>query len=303
MGAKFVLIFVSACLATLTVRTNALGLSCKDHPAYFAGLKSTLPKSWRMLSGPDFGGSNYHVNPPSHQYAPLSNVNSTKYKGLDLFWAYQTGEGEDFIELEFQRPAKVYILVAFEYNGDYPEPILDGWRSEEYVGLVKGIDEDIPYGVHQTNYRWIPREAYAFSKLTTGKITLPAGKWVQSNIRGGTPTSEFMVLVAEEDGSAPSTPTSPEGVPGVIEPGARCPDELHDLWVTDNTDDLDEDTKGMKWATWHPMWDPCYWWYVFANVILVVCYLLSTYVLVILTIFPLTKSVPMIMITAPLPKI
>lgn len=260
MVTKLFLVLLTAAFVSFLGKSSGLGLSCSDHPGFFSGLKSTLPKSWTMLSGPSFGGSNYHVNPPTHQYAPLLDVNSTKYRGLDLFWAYQTGEGDDFIELELQRAAKVYLLVAFEYNGDYPEPSLEGWKSEEYVGLVKGVDEDLPFGVHQTNYRWIPREAYAFSKVVDGKIILPTGEWVQRNIQGGKPIADYIVLVAEEDGSATGVPTSPAGVPDGIEPNARCPDELHDLWMTGNTDDDDADTAGMKWRTWHPMWDPCYWW-------------------------------------------
>lgn len=260
MDRKFICLLLSGVFLSLTSTASGLGLSCTDHPGYFSGLVSTLPKSWKILNGPDFNSANYHVNPSTHQYAPIEDETSAKYKGLDVFWAYQTGEGPEFIKLELQRSAKIYMLVLFDYNGDYPSAELQGWKSEEYVKLVKGEDEEMPVGVHQKGERWMPWQAYAFSKVVDGEITLPSGEWVKDNVRGGKPTDEWILLLAEEDGSAPSMPKSPSGNSGEIMPNERCPDALHDLWMTGNTDDNDPDTDGMKWPTWHPMWDPCYWW-------------------------------------------
>lgn len=217
-------------------------------------------KSWKPLNGPEFESGNYHVNPSTHQYAPIEDEESTKYKGLDVFWHYNTGEGPEFLKLEFQRAVKVYMLAVFNHDPDYPAAELEGWKSEEYVQLVKGEDEDMPFGVHQPGVRWMPWQAHVFSKVVDSEITLPAGDWVKENIRGGSSIGEYILLLAEADGSAPKRPENPSGITAEISPNQRCPDELHDLWVTDNTDANDPDTEGMKWPTWHPMWDPCYWW-------------------------------------------
>lgn len=241
---------------------SGLGLTCSEHPGYSSGLVSTLPRSWEVLSGSKSTRGNYHVNPPSHSYAPKDDLNSTKYDGLDLFWSYQDGEGPEYIRLQFQRAAKVYLLVQYDSDDDYPAGELEGWKAEEYVELVKGYGDRLVYGVHQKDEKYVPGRAYAFSKVVESEVILPSGEWIQENTRGLSADPDWVVLVAEEDGSAPRVPKSPSAVSEEIKPNERCPDELHDLWVTANTDDNDPDTEGMKWPTWHPMWDPCFWWYV-----------------------------------------
>lgn len=43
---------------------------------------------------------------------------------------------------------------------------------------------------------------------------------------------------------------------------ARCPDQLHEEWFAYDENKEDKSTRGVKFRTWHPAWDPCYWWYV-----------------------------------------
>lgn len=265
---KTVLIHVQlfAIILALTSNASGLGLACSEHPGYFPGLIPTLPKSWKILSGNEFTKANYHVNPLSHAYAPKDDLASTKYSNLDLFWVYQSGEGPEYVRLELQRSAKIYLLVLVEYDGDYPAAELEGWKAEEYVELVKGDGERLVYGVHQKSDKYVPGRAYAFSKIVDSEVILPSGEWVKDKIRGNVKASDdWILLLAEADGTPPSIPKSPSAVAEEIKPNERCPDELHALWVTDNTDDNDPDTKGMKWPTWHPMWDPCYWWYVWCS--------------------------------------
>lgn len=71
---------------------------------------------------------------------------------------------------------------------------------------------------------------------------------------------EVIVMLCEMDGSAPPVPKNPSQITAPILPNKECPEALHNAWVTKNTDNSDDDTRGKNWRTWHPQWDPCYWW-------------------------------------------
>lgn len=65
------------------------GMQCASHPLYTNGMKHEIIRSWSYA--PDntnrmvFEKSFYQPRYDKHAYAPLQNLNSTTYAGLDLF--------------------------------------------------------------------------------------------------------------------------------------------------------------------------------------------------------------------------
>lgn len=100
---------------------------------------------------------------------------------------------------------------------------------------------------------------YVFSKRFEGEAYIPHQAWVKQNAKGVKARGDYVIMIAEEDGSASTAPKSPPGIK-MIQPNARCPEALHDLWVTPDEDASDPDTVGKMWKTFHPRWDPCYFW-------------------------------------------
>ena len=204
---------------------------------------------------------NYHPRYTAHHWSPIDRPASKKYYGLDWFWA----NGDDdaagspaYVRLHLQRPAKVYLAVAPEWDADFPDATLTGWNAEGWVQRPDD-DEDFVSGIHQQYGRWLPTRMYIFSKRASGSLDLPEEKWIEANVKGIKTSGYWYLMLAEPNGDAPEAPANPAGVSAEIVPNQRCPDALHELWVTENTDDDDEDTRGRKWQTWHPMYDPCYW--------------------------------------------
>lgn len=140
------------------------------------------------------------------------------------------------------------------------KPTLEGWKGTGFVELVEGERNRVKYGVHQHEEWFIPGMGYVFERVFMDVVELPYANFVVENVDGLRVTGDYVVLLGEEDGSPSREPWPPRDVTQRIRPNERCPDQLHDLWVTPNDDDDDEDTKGMMWKTWHPQWDPCYWW-------------------------------------------
>ena len=75
---------------------------------------------------------------------------------------------------------------------------------------------------------------------------------------GGAATSSegvrtYLLLLAEENGSATPAPLVPNGRPEV-EPNTLCPQWRHDSYTTVGPD-------GESYGTWHPQIDPVYWCY------------------------------------------
>lgn len=63
----------------------------------------------------------------------------------------------------------------------------------------------------------------------------------------------YLVLLAEENGSPTPDPLVPAAKPA-IEPNTLCPQWLHDTYTTVGPD-------GAVYGTWHPQIDPTYWCY------------------------------------------
>lgn len=74
-------------------------------------------------------------------------------------------------------------------------------------------------------------------------------------------------FAGEENGDPSEVPESPAGVDSdTIMPGQTCPEKLHELWTVKASDSpapnfyaADVDIKDKSFATWHPIFDPCYW--------------------------------------------
>lgn len=238
-------------------------LRCKDHPAYDQGLKPVLISSWDYdVSSPEFQQFVYLPRYSKHVYAPVGDPSSNKYNGLDLFYI---GESlRPSFRMTFQRPALVYLLVSVESSNFSPaaDVTLLGWRSEGWVERVDG-DNTITYGIHGPVSGKMPQYAYVFSKPTATNgdfVEIPQGQFVKTKTVGIPVNGGFNILVAEADGS-PSPPVGTfQGEP--IPANEKCPDKLHAVWMTEDDNNDDIDTRGVKFETWHPAWDPCFWWYV-----------------------------------------
>lgn len=103
----------------------------------------------------------------------------------------------------------------------------------------------------------VPHMAYVFSKVGSS-VEIGSKDWMYANLPHLDTKGYWSAMIAEEDGSPVAAPTRPRGME--IEAGARCPDALHDRWITPGTDQLDTSAHGnTMFRTWHPLWDPCYW--------------------------------------------
>lgn len=252
------LLFASAaCFAAATK-----GPLCSSHPLYTAGMSSQIIRSWSYaVQDADgrqyFTQSAYFPQYKQHSWAPQDNPASTKFAGLDYFTTYSGKKAtENFVTLNFQRPAKLYLLVHAYVRG-FPPATLAGWTSE---GWVERKEQDaastkLGLGSHKAEMH-APSMAYAFSQ-TGEDVVIPDAGYIAANIGGITAKGYFSALVAEEDGSPIRAPTPPAGM--VIPAGGRCPDALHDKWTAPGTDAADTQTFGKSFETWHPLWDPCFW--------------------------------------------
>lgn len=237
-------------------------LRCKDHPAYSPSLNPVLISSWDYdLSSPEAEQLVYLPRYTGHAYAPIDDPSSTKFIGLDFFHTADFRRAPSF-RMTFQRDAMVCIFVNVEtanFDPDATVTLRGGWKSEGWVERVAG-DATITYGVQETITRTMTRYAYVFSKNTNGQdyVDLPQTRFVKGRIVGITVPGSFNVWVAEADGS-PSPPVGNfQGT--TIKANTQCPQALHDVWVTPDDNPNDPDTNGVMFTTWHPQWDPCFWW-------------------------------------------
>ncbi|KAI0566299.1 hypothetical protein FGB62_10g212 [Gracilaria domingensis] len=189
------------------------------------------------------------------------------YDALDWFYVehHKQPVSDRFIQLNLHRDAKVYLIVSVQYNNDFPPARLPGWNSEGWAIRVDRLDREFVFGVHQTQSRYLPTRVYIFSRGARGTAILPSNDWVTRSVSGVNVIGGWYAMVAEHDGKPSEKPAQPNGVSETILPNRRCPDALHGLWVTPETDASDADVRGRMWPTWHPQWDPCYWCLVLTN--------------------------------------
>lgn len=265
LSASFII--VAAALFVQVRRSQAIECpSYENHPAYHSSMQPTLIRCWSYMKTSRIPWNMYLAKYTLHRYAPVSDPNSLVYDGLDWFWTTSGHlDRPDFIKLHFNRHARVYLIIPMHRLSKMTTPSLGSWKPMGEVKLVKGEGRPFGFGVHQKyeGESFLYERAYIFSMM--GKdVELPHQQYVTKYLKGfeipkGHP---WIAMIGERDGSPWSYPPNPPSVRDTIRPNRRCPDELHDLWVTPNTDDSDADTRGKVWKTWHPAWDPIYWWYV-----------------------------------------
>lgn len=245
--------------------SESSGLTCKDHPAYRNSLNPVLVRSWyiyRTGTNPQQGA--YFPRFKNATFSPARDRNSTKYKNLDYFFI--SGEkGNPSFRMYFQRKAKVHIIVPVarkRVDLSKSASLPGQWKSEGWIRRTAG-SSTITYGIHQRQQFPISQFWYMFSQHTTTvgndhMIDFPQNFFVKEKLKEFMVDGSFDLLIAEEDGS-PSLPIgSFQGK--IIEPNTKCPPALHNVWKTTDMDD--PDTRGVEFRTWHPNWDPCFWWYV-----------------------------------------
>lgn len=260
--------FIAFCLPLLLATVahgQHLALSCDQHPAYSTSWVPPLVRSFAELPRPAmFERIVYLPRLSEANYHPVSDPTSTFYHGLDLFFSSGVRAGDDLARLYLHRPAKVLLFVgaaaaSAKTNADTTAK-LPGWTSEGWAQLPGGT-RDLEFGVHQKGRISVQTYAYVFSKPSDSGLTavIPSDAWVRRNLDAPFSTiANFQVRLAERDGSA-----SP--IPGVFEgkevvPNTLCPDELHRSWEVPDDNNGDPDTNGVRFGSWHPAWDPCFWW-------------------------------------------
>lgn len=285
MNMKMLLRGASIALLWTVCSANGLfskekGMMCRDQSIYSKSLKPEIIRSWSYAEQESrkmfFETSFYVPRFSEHTYAPEGDQYSKKYEGLDLFWTASMGESaiKEFVQLSFQREAKVYLMVHMRggrrrrrrwarrrRRGHQSEPetitaTLPGWKSEGPAVLVKGDGHEARFGVQKHKYRGAKTDVFVFSK--SGRdVVLPNKLWVMNKITGISTSGWFNVLVAEKTGLVVEEPVRPAGIS--FEAGGRCPNALHEKWRVDGHDVDDPVTSKMSWRTFHPLWDPCYW--------------------------------------------
>lgn len=236
---------------------------CKDHPLAKVAKKGVLIRSWSYDMNEKkkmyFTESVYFPRYAGHKFVPVNNQLSTNYENLDLFSTKSRNKATDgFCNIFFQRKAKVYLLVHGHVRGD-PKAYLRGWKSEGWAMLSKEYSSNrrLVFGLGKRRGNMtIPHRAYVFSKVAS-KVQIPSHKALGAKIRGIKLAGYWSLLVAEADGSKTKAPRNPPGIN--IPAGGRCPEALHDKWVTRGTDPSDPQTFDKEFKTFHPLWDPCYW--------------------------------------------
>ncbi len=239
----------------------SFGAQCSDHPLYKPGMKGVLLRSWTYRPRTDgsmyWTSSGYFAQYAQHHWAPVDDETSTKYIGLDFF-ASHNGDAKpelaDFMTMNFQRPAKVYLMVhAWRDTG--AKPSLAGWTSEGFVKLVKGEGNRVQFNLGtQKRDLYATTRAYIFSKVVKQSVSIGNHGWVDRNVKNLDTKGYWSLLIGEEDGKPTSLPAGPAGTV----PGGRCPGALHDAWMTPGQDKSDRQTYRVPFRTWHPMWDPCF---------------------------------------------
>ncbi|CAN8076345.1 unnamed protein product [Agarophyton chilense] len=245
----------------LVVLVRCTTLTCADHPVYSPTLNPVLVSSWTFLSGRNRTDAFYYPRYTGRRFAPVSDQKSTVYHGLDWFYAsnYKQPVTDSFVRLNLHRDAKIYLIVGASYDRNYPPATLRDWNSEGWAERVDDFEDEFVYGVHQRDSKWLPNRAYIFSRGAKGSATLPSQAWIEDNISGVNAIGGWYAMIAQSDGTPSKPPAQPTGVTEAILPNQRCPNALHDTWVTPENDASDLDVSGKMWPTWHPQWDPCYW--------------------------------------------
>lgn len=243
------------------------GLMCADHPSPDAPAKSgVLLRDFQFVNARIITDKIFYLaREATVRYSPVSNPTDTRYHNLDLFYlpTAERGAGSDeAVAVYFQRPAKVYLFLNTIKASTQTVGSLPGWTPEGWAKMA-GPTSRLDIGIHQKAVLALPATSYVFSMETTGTdnvVMLPHSSWIRSSVSGVRTRGKYHVRIAEADGSPVAPPPPFKGV--TVTPNEPCPAALHDSWGTFDDNLEDQDTKGKLFGSWHPQWDPCYWWYV-----------------------------------------
>ena len=242
--------------------SQRLALSCADHPAYSSAWTPPLLRSFTLLRRPVmFDRVVYLPRYAGADYHPADDPTSARFHGLDLFFSGGVRADDDLATLHLHRDATVFIFLGTANataNAHADARVsLSGWTSEGWARLPGGT-RNMEYGIHQTGEIGLQESAYVFSKQATDPdFTVPSDKWIKRNLNAPFQVvGNFQVRLAERDGS----PSPPVGTfnGDAVEPNTQCPDALHDAWAVADAGPTDPSTVGMRFASWHPTWDPCF---------------------------------------------
>ena len=240
------------------------GMKCQDHPLYRKGMRGEIIKSWVYAPRRNkmfWAKSVYIPRNTGYNFVPHDKPKSKKFIGLDYFLtAFNEENQRKYLTLLFQRQAKVYLLVH-GYDCKNLPARLEGWKSEGWVRRINGD----PYIKHRFGIGerkgelTVAYQAYVFSKVGDS-ISIPPSKVIKRSIKfkGQMRTAgHFSLLIAESNGDPVREPAYPKGMR--IRAGQLCPSKLHEKWVASELDRDDTQTKPRTFATWHPLWDPCFY--------------------------------------------
>lgn len=212
-------------------------------------LNSKLPTQPRTRSTRYLpGGAPYVMSEERYPNEPLNDTAAAgRYAGWDLLkLPYYGADVDDWLRVGLNRDARLCVTLGWQLEEDLSLP---GW-TRSGVGVAPAgspvdLNDDMPQ----------PEKAGVFCRdASAGVVTIPRAGLLARGAFG------YDLLLGEADGSPPPRPAAPPGR-GAVAPNARCPDHLHDLWVTGAHDPDDADTAGKTWQSWHPQVDPIYWCY------------------------------------------
>ena len=177
-------------------------------------------------------------------------------RNLDFFG---TAEKKRVTKIKFQRTAVVFLLLEvhrFPSSATEQEAKLPGWKSAGWFERIRG-PEVVKFGVGQHRAETMtPKKAFVFAIRGTS-VTIPSSKTLKRRFPNLRATGRFSILVGERNGRPVEKPQQPRAQPDIV-PGQLCPSFLHDLWVTKDADERDEQIREKLFRTYHPLIDPCY---------------------------------------------
>lgn len=247
--------------APLSLAQMGQALLCTEHPAFTPSLTSVLVRSWTVnYALPPVEQVAYLPRYLGHGYTPVDDASSKKYVGLDLFHTANAMDAPNF-RVNFQRSALVYLFVNVDSKqfNDTETVSLQGWNSEGWAKRSFG-DDRITYGVYQKLTRKMSKYVYVFSKTTTEAdyVDVPQAAFIKDRIEGVSVPGSFNLWIAESDGFASKPVGKLNGED--VKANKQCPQELHDAWRVEVDESDHPSVKGALFRTWHPQWDPCFWW-------------------------------------------
>jgi len=257
-------IILLVCLSLLGRISLGNGLKCSEHPLYHDALQGALIKSWSYLPN-SYNESrfsrSFYVPRDSRISYKLENHRGAILGHLDSFITrFDNSFSHNFLTLRFQRPTTVYILFP-SWKNPPSLPWIEGWENVGWASLRNGNSEMLEFGTNLKVTIHIPSRVYIYKVVISNPehiLQLPSLLWIQEKVNTVANSGKYFLLLSEQDGSPSKIPM---GIHGETANAAeKCPTWLHDTWVTPDNDKEDKDTSGILWKTWHPLWDPCFWW-------------------------------------------